>query len=216
MSDMRQMTGTGRRIENSSFDIVDREAWPHDHGPREWQVVRRVIHATADFEFKHLTRFSEDALDSGIAAIQRGAPMYVDVKMIRVGTNARRLAHFGIDVHCFVSDEDVIAKAKAADSTRSIEGVRKAWDQGLIDGAIVAVGNAPTALLELIRLVREEGAKPALVVGMPVGFVNAAESKEELLSAGIPYIITRGRKGGSTIVVATLHALLSMAAEDFR
>ncbi len=216
MSDMRQMTGTGRRIEDSSFDIVDREAWPHDYDARQWQLVRRVIHATADFEFKHLTRFSPGALDAGVAAIQRGAPIYVDVKMIRVGTNARRLEHFGCAVHCFVSDEDVIAAAKAADSTRSIEGVRKAHRMGLIDGGIVAVGNAPTALLELVRLAREEGAAPALVLGMPVGFVNAAESKEALLSSGLPYVITRGRKGGSTIVVASLHALLSLAAEDYR
>ncbi|RME28191.1 MAG: precorrin-8X methylmutase [Deltaproteobacteria bacterium] len=219
--DMRQMTATGRRIENSSFDIVDREAWPHDFDPPRWEVVRRIIHATADFEYKHLTRFSADAIDSGVSALRAGAPIYVDVKMIRVGLNARRLAHFGCDVHCFVSDDDVIATARAEDSTRSAVGVAKAWRQGLIDGGIVAIGNAPTALLELIRLVRDEGARPALVIGMPVGFVNAAESKEALLDLehdgrAPPFVITRGRKGGSTVVVAALHALMSIAAEDLR
>ena len=219
--DMRQMTGTGRRIEDSSFDIVNREAWPHDFGEAHWEVVRRIIHATADFEYKHLTRFSKDAIDRGAQAFVDGAPLYVDVKMIRVGLNARRLDHYGCAVHCYVSDEDVITQAKAENSTRSAVGVRKAWQQGLLEGGIVAVGNAPTALLELVRLIREEGVRPALVVGMPVGFVNAAESKEELIELErdgieVPWVITRGRKGGSTVVVSALHAFMSIAAGDLR
>ena len=219
--DMRQMTGTGRRIENSSFEIVNKEAWPHDFAPQEWEVVRRVIHATADFEYKHLTRFSAGATDRGAQAFGAGAPLYVDVRMIAVGLNQARLEHFGCRVSSYVSDLDVIAQAKAENSTRSAVGVRKAWQEGWLDGCIVAVGNAPTALLELIRLVREEGVRPALVVGMPVGFVNAAESKEALIELerdgfDVPWIITRGRKGGSTLVVATLHALMSIAAGDLR
>lgn len=220
-NDMRQMTDTGRRIENSSFDIVNREAWPHDFDREHWEVVRRIIHATADFEYKHLTRFTTDAIERGAKAFQEGASLYVDVKMIRVGVNARRLEHYGCTVHCYVSDEDVIAQAKAENSTRSAVGVRKAWKEGLLDNGIVAVGNAPTALLELVRLIRDEGVRPALVIGMPVGFVNAAESKEELIALErdgiqVPWVITRGRKGGSTIVVAALHAFMSIAAGDLR
>lgn len=219
--DMRQMTQLGRRIEDSSFDIVNREAWPHDFDREHWEVVRRIIHATADFEYKHLTQFSASAIRSGAQAFLDSAPLYVDVKMIKVGLNAQRLEHYGCAVHSFVSDEDVIKTAKAKNSTRSAVGIQKAWDQGLLDGGIVAVGNAPTALLELIRLIRDEGVRPALVVGMPVGFVNAAESKEELIALErdgieVPWVITRGRKGGSTIVVAALHAFMSIAAGDLR
>lgn len=220
-NDMRQMTDTGRRIENSSFDIVNNEAWPHDFDREHWEVVRRIIHATADFEYKHLTQFTKDAIARGSQAFLDGASLYVDVKMIRVGLNAQRLAHYGCSVHCYVSDDDVITQAKAENSTRSAVGVRKAWKEGLLDNGIVAVGNAPTALLELVRLIREEGVRPALVIGMPVGFVNAAESKEELIALerdgiAVPWVITRGRKGGSTIVVAALHAFMSIAAGDLR
>ncbi len=211
-NDMRQMTARGRAIEEDSFAIIDAEAGPHDFPAAEWHVVRRVIHATADFEFKSLLRFSKDAIVSGVQALRAGRPIVVDVKMIAVGLNSERLAAYGCRVHEFISDEDVIADAKAKNSTRAIEAMKKAGRLGLLDGAIVAVGNAPTALLEPLRRVREEGARPSLVVGVPVGFVSAAESKEELLASGVPFIAARGRKGGSTIAVAVLHALLYLAA----
>jgi precorrin-8X/cobalt-precorrin-8 methylmutase len=211
-NDMRQMTARGRGIEDNSFAIIDAEVGPHDFPPAEWQVVRRVIHATADFEFTSLMRLSPDAIAAGTRALRAGCPVVVDVKMIAVGLNEERLASYGCKVHSFISDEDVIADAKAKDSTRAIEAMKKAHRLGLLDGAIVAVGNAPTALLETIRLAREEGAKPALVVGVPVGFVSAAESKDELLGSRIPHVVARGRKGGSTIAVSILHALLYLAA----
>ena len=211
-NDMRQMTPRGRGIEADSFAIIDAEVGAHEFPPDEWQVVRRVIHATADFEFKSLMRFSADAIASGTRALRAGCPVVVDVKMIAVGLNEERLASYGCRVHSFISDADVIARAKAKDSTRAIEAMGKAHALGLLDGAVVAVGNAPTALLETLRLVREAGARPALVVGVPVGFVSAAESKEELLASGVPFIAARGRKGGSTIAVAILHALLYLAA----
>jgi precorrin-8X/cobalt-precorrin-8 methylmutase len=213
MSDMRQMTALGRRIEEGSFTIIDAEAGPHDFAPDEWQVVRRVIHATADFEFKTLTRFRGGAIAAGVAALRAGCPILVDVKMIDVGLNADRLAAYGCRVHCFISDADVIAAAQASNGTRAAEAMRKAKSRGLLDGAIVAVGNAPTALLEVARLVREEGARPALVVGVPVGFVSAAESKDAIAEIDVPSIVTRGRKGGSTIAVAVIHALLMLSAE---
>jgi precorrin-8X/cobalt-precorrin-8 methylmutase len=210
---MRQMTGLGRSIEDSSFAIIDAEAGAHEFDGRGWQIVRRVIHATADFEFKTLMRLSPDAVASGMAALRRGCPIVCDVKMIIAGLNEERLAAYGCKSHCFISDEDVIADAKAKNSTRAIEAMRKAHRLGLVDGAIVAVGNAPTALIETARLVKEEGARPALIVGVPVGFVSAAESKEIAIGAAVPSIVARGRKGGSTIAVAIIHALLLLSTE---
>jgi precorrin-8X/cobalt-precorrin-8 methylmutase len=213
MNDMRQMTALGRSIEDGSFAIIDREAGPHGFPEPEWQVVRRVIHATADFEFKELMRFHQDAVAAGIRALRGGCPLVVDVKMIMAGLNEERLAAYGCSLHSFISDEDVIAEAKARNSTRAIESMRKAERLGVLAGAIVAIGNAPTALLELARMVREQGVRPALVIGVPVGFVSAAESKEAALEMDVPFIVARGRKGGSPIAVAIVHALLLLAAE---
>ncbi len=207
-----QLTQAGQQIEHDSFAIVDREVGSHSYREEQWQIVRRMIHATADFEFNGLTEFSETAVAAGIRAILAGAPIVADVEMICVGLSQPRLGHFGIKTHQFIADSDVIEAARQVNSTRAVQAMRKAHQLGLLNGGIVAVGNAPTALLEVLRLIREEQVKPALIVGMPVGFVSAAESKE-LLSTLIdtPWMITRGRKGGSTLVVAALHALLSLA-----
>jgi precorrin-8X/cobalt-precorrin-8 methylmutase len=213
MNDMRQMTSLGRGIEDKSFSIIDAEAGAHGYAPPEWQVVRRIIHATADFEFKSLVRLHPDAVKAGVAARRAGATVLVDVRMIEAGLNAERLNAYGCRVVNYISDEDVIATAKAKNSTRAIEAMRKAHDLGILDGSIVAIGNAPTALLEVVRLVREDGARPALVVGVPVGFVSAAESKAAALDLPVPFIVTEGRKGGSPIAVAILHALLLLSAE---
>jgi len=213
MNDMRQMTAMGRTIEDGSFAIIDREAGSHPFSPAEWQIARRVIHATADFEFKELMRFHPDAVRAGVDALRRGCPIVVDVKMIIAGLNEDRLKAFGCATHCFISDDDVIAAAKAANTTRAIEAMRLAYRRDLLDGAIVAVGNAPTALLEIVRLIEETCARPALVIGVPVGFVSAAESKEAALRLTTPYIVARGRKGGSTSAVAIIHALVLRAAE---
>ncbi len=213
MNDMRQMTTLGRNIENSSFAIIDEEAGPHAFSPSEWQVVRRVIHATADFEFTQLVEFRHDAVEAGICALKAGAPILVDVKMISAGLNEDRLAAYGCKVHSFISDADVIDTAKRDNLARAIESMRKAHRLGLLDGAIVAIGNAPTALLEVVRLVLEEGARPALIVGVPVGFVSAVESKESVETVNTPSIIARGRKGGSAIAVAIIHALLLLSTE---
>ena len=213
MNDMRQMTALGRSIEDRSFAIIDAEAGPHELGADEWQVVRRVIHASADFEFKSLMRFHADAINAGISALRGGCTVIVDVKMITAGLNHDRLGAYGCSVVSYISDEDVIATAKANNSTRAIEAMRKAHRCGQLDGAVVAIGNAPTALFETVRLVREEGAKPALIIGVPVGFVSAAESKEATLALPTPHIVARGRKGGSPIAVAIIHALLLLSAE---
>jgi len=211
-SQTEQLTQAGQQIEHDSFAIVDREVGEHHYSDGQWQVVRRMIHATADFEFNGLTEFSVHAIEDGIQAILNGAPIVADVEMICVGLSQPRLAHFGISARQFIADADVIAAAKQVNSTRAVQAMRKAQRLGLIAGGIISVGNAPTALLEVLRMIKEEGIEPALIVGMPVGFVSAAESKDLLAElADVPWIITRGRKGGSTLVVAAIHALLSLA-----
>jgi len=208
-----QMTKAGQTIEHSSFAIVDAEAGDKGaYTDEQWALVRRMIHATADFEFNGLTEFHPDAMQAGLEAIAEGAPIVADVEMICVGLSKPRLSHFGVQTHQFISDDDVIEKAKAEGTTRAVQAMRKAHQLGLLDGAIVGVGNAPTALLEVLRLMHEEGAKPALIVGMPVGFVSAKESKDAVAeSSQIPWVITRGRKGGSTLVVSAIHAMLALA-----
>ncbi len=208
-----QLTAAGAAIEHDSFAIIDREVGPHSYSAEQWPLVRRMIHATADFEFNGLTRFHPEAVQAGLAAVLRGNTNIVaDVEMICVGLSPVRLKHFGLAARQFISDADVIAQSRQENSTRAVQAMRKAHRLGLLDHAIVAIGNAPTALIEVVRLIRQEGARPALVLGMPVGFVSAAESKEMLAAQDeVPWVITSGRKGGSTLVVAALHAVLALA-----
>nr|VFK53695.1 MAG: precorrin-8X methylmutase [Candidatus Kentron sp. TUN]VFK55284.1 MAG: precorrin-8X methylmutase [Candidatus Kentron sp. TUN] len=206
-----QLTEAGCCIEHDSFAIVDREADGHGYGHEQWQVVRRMIHASADFEFNGLTRFHPQAVSAGMNAISAGCAIIVDVGMIDAGLSRPRMAHFGVTTHHFIGDDDVIADAHTACTTRAVQAMRKAYYAGLLEGSIIGVGNAPTALLETIRLIREEGVRPALVLGMPVGFVAAAQSKAALAEQDeVPWIVIDGRKGGSPLVVATLHALLAL------
>lgn len=208
-----QLTRAGQVIEHDSFAIIDAEVGPHSYTEGQWPIVRRMIHANADFDFNGLTDFHADAVEAGVQAMLKGGtPVVADVEMICSGLSQPRLGHFGMKPHQFISDPDVIETAKAEDTTRAVQAMRKAHRLGLLDNAIIGIGNAPTALIELVRLIREEGVKPALVVGMPVGFVSAAESKDLMAElTDVPWIVIRGRKGGSTLVVATLHALLSLA-----
>ena len=213
-----QLTAAGRAIEHDSFAIIDAEAGPHDYTPEQWPLVRRMIHANADFEFNGLTAFHPNAMQAGLAAVLRGnTPVVADVEMICVGLSRPRLAHFGMHTHHYISDPDVIERAHAEETTRAVQAMRKAWREGTLEGAIVGIGNAPTALYEVIRLIREEGVRPALVVAMPVGFVSAAESKADMMQVTeVPWIAIRGRKGGSTLVVAAIHALLGLAEAQQR
>jgi precorrin-8X/cobalt-precorrin-8 methylmutase len=208
-----QLTAAGRAIEHDSFAIIDAEVGPHAYNDEQWSVVRRMIHANADFEFNGLTEFHPQAIDAGLAAILKGGTAIIaDVEMICVGLSATRLAHFGLVTHQFISDADVIEQAKAEATTRAVQAMRKAHRLGLLDNALIGIGNAPTALIEIVRLIREENLRPALVIGMPVGFVSAAESKALLAQIDtVPWIAIRGRKGGSTLVVAAIHALLGLA-----
>ena len=212
-----QLTAAGRAIEHDSFAIIDDEAGAHDqYSAEQWPLVRRMIHANADFDFNGLTAFHPDAMRAGLAAVQKGGtPVVADVEMICVGLSRPRLAHFGMSTHHYISDPDVIERAHNEGTTRAVQAMRKAQRLGKLDGAIVGIGNAPTALIEVIRQVREEGVKPALIVGMPVGFVSAAESKDLLMTlTDTPWVAIRGRKGGSTLVVAAVHALLGLAEAE--
>ena len=213
-----QLTAAGRAIEHDSFSIIDAEAGPHAYTAEQWPLVRRMIHANADFEFNGLTVFHPEAMRAGLAAVLKGGtPVVADVEMICVGLSAPRLGHFGMSTHHYINDADVIARAQAEGTTRAVQAMRKAHRAGRLDGAIVGIGNAPTALIEVIRLIREAGARPALVVGMPVGFVSAAESKDLLMAVeDVPWVAIRGRKGGSTLVVAAIHALLGLAEAEQR
>ena len=206
---------TGPEIEARSFEIIDSEA-PDRKGFSldQWEVVRRMIHTTGDGSLAASVKFSSDAIGSGIAALQRGAAIYADSNMIRSGLSMVRLrsAHEGYTperVACHVADADVAKEALSEGLPRSLFAIRKAKPQ--LDGGIVVFGNAPVALLELNRMIAEDGIRPALVIGMPVGFVHVVESKEELATLGVPFIAIEGRRGGSTLAVATLHAICTLA-----
>ncbi len=207
-----QLTKAGQKIEHDSFSIVDQEVGSHSYQNEQWQIVRRMIHATADFEFNGLVKFHPDAVSAGINAINNGANIVADVEMICVGLSKPRLNYFNVHTHHFISDEDVITQAKALNTTRAVQAMKKAQNLKLLDNSIIAIGNAPTALIEITDRIKNNEIKPALIVGMPVGFVSAAESKEITKTlTNIPWIITQGRKGGSTLVVAAIHAMLAVA-----
>jgi precorrin-8X/cobalt-precorrin-8 methylmutase len=198
-------------IETASFAIIDREVGPHGFDARQWPVVRRIIHTTADFEFAAATCFAPGVIAAAVAALRRGASILCDTNMVLAGVNKTRLARFGCPIACHVAAPDVAATARSEGITRSIVATRK----GVAEGCeIFLVGNAPTALFELLRLVEAGAARPALVVGVPVGFVGAAESKEALYGSSLPFIVCRGRKGGSAIAAAILNALLLLAEEE--
>src|SRR5258708_11817091 len=197
-------------IETESCRISDAEMGAHDLSVIEWPVVQRAIYSTADFELGRSLVFHPRAVEAGIAAIRKGAPVVADVQMIQAGMSAAYLAEFGGRVLCYMADPDVATKARAEGTTRAIQCMRKAAREA--PGAIYAIGNAPTALLELVRLVEDGEANPALIIGVPVGFVSAAESKEQLRRQGlVPYITNYGRKGGTPVAVSITNALLRMA-----
>ena len=208
-----QLTRAGQAIEHDSFAIIDAEVQGHSYTPEQWPIVRRMIHANADFDFNGLTDFHPQAVQAGIRAMLRGGtPVVADVEMICSGLSVPRLAHFGMVTHQFISDADVIAQAQAENTTRAVQAMRKAHRLGLLEGAIVGIGNAPTALIELARLIAEEGVRPGRGVGMPMGCGSEGESTDPIPNqeAG-PWKGSRGGKGGSTLEVAALHALVDLA-----
>lgn len=198
-------------IENESFKIIAREFGPSDFDDSTFRVVQRVIHATGDFTFKENMRFSKGAIEAGINAIRDGKDIFTDVSMVASGISKGLLATFGGSVHCMIADKEVAAKAKSEDKTRS----EVAIDMALRDNiGIIAIGNAPTALIHAVRsLASCDPSKLPLIIGVPVGFVNAAESKELLVEQNSCYITSLGRKGGSPVAASITNALIRLAAE---
>ncbi|WP_134684028.1 precorrin-8X methylmutase [Brevibacillus migulae] len=205
----KPLTVQPQEIEDLSFQIITEELGEHPFTPEQFPVVQRVIHASADFELGRSLLFHPDAIQAGIRAIRSGKLVVADVQMIQAGISKNRIEKFGGEVKVYISDPDVMQEAKRLNTTRAIISIRKAIKEA--EGGIFAIGNAPTALLELIRLVKEGEAKPGLIVGMPVGFVSAAESKEELAKLDVPFITNIGRKGGSPVTVAAVNAISIMA-----
>ena len=175
---------TPEEIERSSFQIIDQEAGPHHFNAQQWSIVRRIIHTTADFEFKEMVRFHPNAVSAGIEAIRNGKMIITDTNMARVGIRKKETGQFGGQVKCYINDASIHEKAAQTGETRAKVAVDMAVSE-MKDG-IYVVGNAPTALLRLIELVNENKAHPALIIGFPVGFVNAAESKAALVEMDYP------------------------------
>lgn len=199
-------------IETESFRIIDDEAGDHGWPDAEWQIVRRAIHTSADFEYARSTMFSDDAVEKAVVALRSGAGIVTDTNMALSGISKPRLTSFGCRVSCHVADPDVAEQAKNGGITRSIAAMRKAVADP--DNRIFVIGNAPTALFELLRLIEAGAAAPALIIGLPVGFVGAEESKIALasMSHDIPFITNIGRKGGSNVAAAVVNALAILAA----
>ena len=198
-------------IEKSSFQIIDQEAGEHHFTHAQWSIVRRMIHTSGDFEYKETVRFHKDAIAIGLDAIRKGKNIITDTNMARVGIRKGELAQFGTTVTCYMNDPQVLRTAKAAGVTRAKVAVEIAAAD--MTGGIYVVGNAPTALLGLIDLIHKHKAKPALIIGLPVGFVNAAESKAALMEMDVPFISNVGRKGGSNVAASVVNALAIMASE---
>lgn len=196
-------------IEKRSFEIIGEELGDKINKFDEvtLPVIKRVIHTTADFEYADLIEFMNDAINSGKEALKKGCKIYCDTNMIVNGASKMVLSKFNCEAYCLVADSEVVKEAKEKGVTRSIVGMEKAAKDP--NTKIFLIGNAPTALYQLKEMIeRNEIEKPALVVGVPVGFVGAAESKEAFKSLGIPYITINGRKGGSTVAVSILHGIL--------
>ncbi len=204
-------TRKGQSIEDASMEIIENEIGNHDYNEKEWPVVRRVIHSTADFDFagKNKIIFSKNAVQSGMDALRNGCSVIVDVNGVIGGLNKQNPKDFGNKIICNISSPEVMELAKKQNKTRSQVSMRVASSD--IEGGIVAIGNAPTALLELIQMVKEGIVKPALIIGIPVGFISASESKEELSKlTDIPFISNMGRKGGSSSASAIVNALYKL------
>jgi len=201
-------TRKGQSIEDASMKMIEEEIGSHSYKEREWQIVRRVIHSTADFDFarKNAIIFQKDAIQNGLNALKKGCSIVVDVNGVVGGLNKQNPKDFGNKIVCKISEKTIMEIAKKQNKTRSQVCMRESLKE--IDGGIVAIGNAPTALLEVIKMVNEGIAKPALIIGIPVGFICAAESKEELAKFdAVPFITNKGRKGGSSCASAIINAL---------
>lgn len=209
----RDMSVRSIGIEERSMVIIDSEIGNHNYDLLQWKVVRRVIHATADFDFARDNRilFSANAIESAFDVFRRKGIVVVDVGMVLAGINKQSVAKLGIQVICNISNENLRRLSKEKNSTISALAMRYSIKE--IDKGIVAIGNAPTALIEVLRLIREENVKPSLIIGIPVGFVAAAEVKDELSKTNIEFITNSGRKGGSPVVSSIINALMLLYSQ---
>ena len=192
-------------IEKRSMEIIESELTVRI--PEENKaVVKRVIHCTADFDYVENLVFSPHAVEKALCALRKGCDIVTDTQMAKSGINKAAAAKLGCEIHCFMSDPDVAERAKAQGSTRAVVSMEKAAAIG--KPLIFAIGNAPTALLKLRELIDEGNVSPELVIGVPVGFVNVIESKEAILETAVPFIVAKGRKGGSNVAAAIVNALM--------
>ncbi|MBS6516654.1 MAG: precorrin-8X methylmutase [Clostridium sp.] len=205
------------KIEERSFEIISEELkalFPEKmFRPEEELILKRVIHTTADFEYAENLIFSEGAVEQALKALKNGAVIITDTNMGRAGINKKSLERLGGEVLCFMADRDVAEKARQEGTTRASASMDKAAALGR--DCIIAVGNAPTALVRLFELIQEGRLSPKLIIGVPVGFVNVVQSKEMILSLkNIPYIVARGRKGGSNVAAAICNGLIYQLARE--
>ena len=200
------------QIEKRSFEIITEELGDRALVPGTEPVVKRCIHTSADFDYADRLVFSENVVEKALSALRRGASIVTDTQMAKAGINKKKLAQYGGQVYCFMSDEDVAEAAREKGTTRAAASMDKAAElYQRTPELIFAIGNAPTALVRLYELVREGGLAPELIIGVPVGFVNVVQSKEMILELkDTPYIVARGRKGGSNIAACICNALLYM------
>lgn len=195
-----------REIETRSFEIITQELGERKLPADQELIIKRCIHTSADFDYADNLCFSENAVEKAMDAIKGGACIVTDTQMAKAGINKRALARYGGEVFCFMSDEDVAAQAKENGTTRATASMDKA--ASLKRPLIFAIGNAPTALVRLYELIEERKIRPELIIGVPVGFVNVVQSKELIMQTDVPYIVARGRKGGSNIAACIVNALL--------
>lgn len=194
-------------IENKSMDIIDEVMGDVNFSKEEAVVVKRMIHTTGDFEYRKIIDFKEDFIKEALEAIKLGGTIFTDTKMAYMGVNKPALEKAGCNLKCFIDDERVFKRSKEQNTTRSSQAVDLAVEEGI---DMFVIGNAPTALFRLLELVDQGKVKPKFIIGVPVGFVGAAESKEELRKYDLPQISTVGNKGGSNVAASIVNALLYM------
>jgi len=201
-----------QEIEAESFRRIDAQVGAHGFSPEVWPVVRRIIHTSGDLGYLQTVRAHPQAVAAGVAALRRGCGLATDTRMLLAGISTGRLGRLGVEPFCILDDHAVAPEAARQGTTRTAAGLELALPR--LAGGIVAIGNAPTALLRLLELLAAGAPPPALVVGLPVGFVNAAESKEALAQQNCPYITALGSKGGSAVAAAVINALAVTALEE--
>ncbi len=195
-----------QEIESKSMEIISGLIGPLNCSPEEEAIVKRIVHTTGDPEYAKLIRIHPQAIQAGLTALRAGCTIFTDVNMVLTGINKGRMAKHHIQAKCAIAHEQVVQIAKETGETRAITAMKYFGEQ--LTGSIVAIGNAPTALFQLLKMIDDQEVRPALIIGTPVGFVGAAESKELLIKYDVPYVTVTGYKGGSGVAAAAINALM--------